>query len=55
MPEKSHASANPSAKKPTPAPIASTPLRGSRWQVLAAGVMLAIWVAFLIAMALYNS
>jgi hypothetical protein len=55
MPEKSHATANAPAKKSTPAPIVSTPLRGSRWQLITAGVMLAVWIAFLIVMALYNS
>jgi len=55
MPNPSDASTNPSAKKPTSAPIPSTPLRGSRWQLIGASAMLALWIAFLIAMALYNS
>ena len=43
-----------SAKFSTPASIPSTALKSSRWQLITASVMLAIWIAFLFLMALYN-
>ncbi len=37
-----------------PMTIPSTGLKASRWQLLAASAMLAIWIAFLAVMALYS-
>jgi hypothetical protein len=43
-----------SATFSTPASIPSTTLKPSRWQLITASAMLAVWIAFLIAMAFYN-
>jgi hypothetical protein len=36
----------------SPPPV--TVLRGSRWQLVTAGILLAIWIVFLLAMAIYS-
>ncbi len=41
-------------KSSTPVAISPTPLKRHRWQLLAAGVMLALWIIFLIVMAIYS-
>ena len=38
----------------TPVSTPAAPLKGSRWQLITASVMLALWIAFLIAMAVFN-
>jgi hypothetical protein len=35
--------------------IPSTPLKGSRWQLVSASVMLALWIVVLAAIAFYSS
>jgi hypothetical protein len=44
-----------SAKNSTPVSRALPALKGSRWQLITASVMLALWIAFLVAMAIYSS
>lgn len=38
----------------TPASNPMPALKGSRWQLITASVMLALWIAFLVAMAVFN-
>jgi hypothetical protein len=52
---KSDAAKDGSAIFSTPPAIPSTALKGSRWQLVTASAMLALWIAFLAAMALYSS
>jgi hypothetical protein len=41
---------NSTATEVAPAP----PLRGSRWQLVTAGILVALWMAFLLAMSIYS-
>ena len=48
MPERN--TPNSTVAEVAPAP----PLRGSRWQLVTAGILVALWMAFLLAMSIYS-